>query len=988
LLEQRALALESARTDEQRGAASAQLVALHLELAALCEEQLRDGERAAEHCRRALRIDPRQIAGAVRLERLARARGDADEALWALEHHLTDGVPRGDVARRLGLLLAALGRGEEAEPHLLASFAKGPSDAEVVDALAAILRERRDQRALADLLLRAGSSASAPERREAYAIEASRVLARLGDARTARQLLRRVLADAPAHPEVVEDLAADALRRGAFVEVLEVVGGALDATGASPPQTILACQRRARWHLTCAEASRALGSASLCLDHLLAAARVDPESLTALHELTDSLAAAGRWAEALPHLERLVLRDDSPRGGELGRWMLWLGRARAATGDRDGARRAFEHAAALGLHGVSLPPAAAQDLGREALGALVELLEQQGSFATAVVRRRERLALVTDREERESELSAIASLQARRLGDRAAAVATLEDGLVELPSARRLLHGRMDLAIAEGDLRRVGELLLRLGALTEGAERARYLATAGQLAERQGSRVLATSLYERALDADPSDLRTFTRLERVLTRARDPKAQERAYRRMLERHGAERVASSPQIRAQLWRGLGEILRSRLGDMQGAVHAFSRAAALVPNDLECQVIVAELCERGTHPLQAQALAVRSRLCAEARSPRELLEHLIPIFRLASSLGDGDRARLCAEALLTLPADTAAQADARAFLLRHPAPAVLPQVPLGEGAWLRALPKDAQTGLTPIFAAIGRNLLVTRSLRPNDRTLVGLPLHGAGQGQLQDQANDGSILARLLTQLATVLNFPRPHLVIAPEQRHAADFFGVQEKQHVRPTLVAGAELLRLRPKKELWTLVARTGALLRYEHLAWWPRVAPTFTELDLGLDGLRILCGLAPRNSHGRAHARAISRNAAFLHEHLSATELERAALVAREIDADATYRWLRGSILAANRAGLVVGGDLGAALRLVYDEQRGPVTVSSFEQTRDLVTFALSEEHRTTRRDLGLAPVPYGPAPRAVSPVSDDEVTQARIRPAALRRR
>jgi tetratricopeptide (TPR) repeat protein len=36
----------------------------------------------------------------------------------------------------------------------------------------------------------------------------------------------------------------------------------------------------------------------------------------------------------------------------------------------------------------------------------------------------------------------------------------------------------------------------------------------------------------------------------------------------------------------------------------------------------------------------------------------------------------------------------------------------------------------------------------------------------------------------------------------------------------------------------------------------------------------------------------------------------------------------------------------------------------------------------------LHLAPVPYGPAPRAVSPVSDDEVTQARIRPAALRRR
>jgi hypothetical protein len=164
-------------------------------------------------------------------------------------------------------------------------------------------------------------------------------------------------------------------------------------------------------------------------------------------------------------------------------------------------------------------------------------------------------------------------------------------------------------------------------------------------------------------------------------------------------------------------------------------------------------------------------------------------------------------------------------------------------------------------------------------------------------------------------------------------------------------------------------------------------VAPTFTELDLGLDGLRILCGLGPRSSHGRAHARAISRNAAFLREHLSATELERAVLVAREIDADATPRWLRGTILAANRAGLVVGGDLGAALRLVYDEQRGPVTVSSFEQTRDLVTFALSEEHRATRRDLGLTPVPYEPAPRAVSPVSDDEVTQARIRPAALRR-
>jgi hypothetical protein len=80
----------------------------------------------------------------------------------------------------------------------------------------------------------------------------------------------------------------------------------------------------------------------------------------------------------------------------------------------------------------------------------------------------------------------------------------------------------------------------------------------------------------------------------------------------------------------------------------------------------------------------------------------------------------------------------------------------------------------------------------------------------------------------------------------------------------------------------------------------------------------------------------------------------ERLALLAASIDVLDLPRWTRGALLTCARAGLAAGQDLGEALGLCADQSVGPVEVGRFEQRRDLVAFALSDELAAVRRELG----------------------------------
>src|SRR5258708_29788631 len=104
------------------------------------------------------------------------------------------------------------------------------------------------------------------------------------------------------------------------------------------------------------------------------------------------------------------------------------------------------------------------------------------------------------------------------------------------------------------------------------------------------------------MEDDRDGLKTFERIDKLLTAIKDWKNQARCYRRQIKSMGPATDANRGVLMA-LWQGLGEISRSRLGDYAAAAAAFEVCAGLDPTDVSRKAILAELhqlCSPATYP----------------------------------------------------------------------------------------------------------------------------------------------------------------------------------------------------------------------------------------------------------------------------------------------------------------------------------------------------------------------------------------------------
>jgi hypothetical protein len=65
---------------------------------------------------------------------------------------------------------------------------------------------------------------------------------------------------------------------------------------------------------------------------------------------------------------------------------------------------------------------------------------------------------------------------------------------------------------------------------------------------------------------------------------------------------------------------------------------------------------------------------------------------------------------------------------------------------------------------------------------------------------------------------------------------------------------------------------------------------------------------------------------------------------------------WIRGVELTANRAGLLLAGDLAVAMRMLRQEQRGIADLTFEDRRADLLGFSASRQYADLRARLGLA--------------------------------
>jgi tetratricopeptide (TPR) repeat protein len=853
------------------------------------------------------------------------------------------------------------------------------------DELVALEREQRWQE-LAARLIEKAEAGGKPAERVADLLRAAVVFeTRLDEADKALLILQTAFQEDASHEEVGRHLGRLATGLGRWRQVVAECEEALPAlpTERRRAELMAALSRvadehlddpgeRVRLHLQAAALFESVGDRPAAVEHYrqvltlragesvatTALARLLPETAPAAapfpaapsaseqaEESTAALAEASRlaftdekWAEARSLGARALARPGLTRA-EKAELSERVGRACLALGDAGDAVR---------LLGPGVEAAPEHRGCREAM---VQACEQTGDEAAAGHHRQALLWLLgSDQERFELLVRAARRLREQRKDDVAGLKllmqvvplrATDEDGL------RDALHEALDLASESRDWKGAVQVLERLTTLATGKDRARYLvATANVLNYQLHAVDQAVELYNEALDEDPEDLKTFERIERILTAKRAWRDEARNFRRMLKRIGANPPPEKRAVVLMLWKGLGETCRTRLKDLPAAAAAYEVCATLDPGDLAAQEILAEILERQGPAEAARALEKRILLVAAARAPADLVRHIQALVKLHAEQRQPDRMWCACAALVALGAADRKQTDWYQRFINRP-----PRVPRGglnEEMWQRGVYHPAEDRrLSQLFATISPALSMAKAREAR----------GWGLSERKRAAADGSTVAKVLTYVSTVLGLGAPPLYFLRDRPGDVDLANVVDHQRLLPSFVAGGDLLRERPEREVAFILGRALALLRFEHLVLWPQVVAAAADLRALL--LAILRLFQPATPVPAADQAAVKQHLALLQRalppHAHEPLMALVELLGDQAASADVAGWAHAAFLTANRAGLLACGDPVTATQLAAPlaPSQG---IAPEEAITDLIRWCVSPEHLAIREQLGIA--------------------------------
>ncbi|MFL5300097.1 MAG: tetratricopeptide repeat protein, partial [Anaeromyxobacteraceae bacterium] len=372
-----------------------------------------------------------------------------------------------------------------------------------------------------------------------------------------------------------------------------------------------------------------------------------------------------------------------------------------------------------------------------------------------------------------------------------------------------------------------------------------------------------------------------------------------------------------------------ICATALGDGARAIDELRRALAADPDCLEARRELAALYETADPPA---AIEEHRRLLATDPARPESWRALHRLFEAAQA---HDRAFVTAGVLRFLGLSDATTDGATYSQNALHAPGGTSQV-LAASEWL-ALRHPADRGaLSDLLALVGHALA--------DLAVV--------PGAAREKLRGAQPLARMAAEICATFGLEEPVLRPGAGAEAAAE-------PADPPALRIGPDLARRHAVPEQRFLVGRAAARLRARS-ALAAQLAPAQLREVLAAV-VRIVRpeydGLGhPSEVLARAVARALPRKVKkALEDH--ARELTRAG-------APDVAAWHAGLAATADRAGLLVAGDIPAALGLVLraggDVARGPDEIAAAVRARkglaELLTFAVSEDHLRLRQRLRLA--------------------------------
>ena len=910
-------------------------IALLADLAAVFEAQLDDLEGAIAAYREIVALEPHHRIALDALGRLYDRAGRPQPALDALQRLLeatTDPPARSDLLNRIGQVHLGIRDAVNARLSFAAALALDLNNARAREGMARVHVQQGELVAAGEELIRAAQlSTSEDDILRCLADAAWLYRHRLDDTARARECLLLILELAPEHADAKQALAEllhDTRQWESLWPRLEQeLQRVADDDSIGPAERTDIYTRAAR----CAVE---LANFPTAIELYNAACELDPSAATLL-ERADALYRSKALDAAAASYQTIVARH-------------------ATALDRPQLTALYRRLAVIYTELGKLPQAQMfhqkvleiDPTHRDTLSDLTELHLGRGHFDEAMAILRS-LAATTPAAERAPYLERIGDLYRDKLSNRPRAMSTYLDAL-ELDSAnRRILQRILDLQSEAGQWKAAVETIARfLEHELDPARRAAYFLASAEIRRTElKDRPGALEHYEHALDEllRETPLGTATRaraldafrgVEELVTVDENWKYLEQSYRRMIKRLPQGDPSLMP-----LWHSLGEIYRTRLVHYQSAIEAFEVAHALDP-------------DKAAH---------RARLLAElyaltgARQPEHVSERAARLVELDPTNPDAYRAlgRKSLEAGRVDEAWCVARAlgflkqanpQEQALYRQYQAHEVRKATGiLDEDTWALIRHADEDRTISAIFSLIWEGAVALRAgpaksfeLKSKERMPV---------------EHDARVVAKIFRHASRLVNVSLPDVYVQPRRPGRLLLANCTEKGRLSPAVIVGRDLMTGYRDTEI---AAAVGAMLALLRPAYCLRLTlSTIDELEAALAAAAQLVG----RQYGRAALEPLA--SAFVPELKKTVTRPSAeallALVTRLPDQPDLVRWRNAVDAAAQRAGLLVSGELAATARMVASESTVLGGLRPSQRVQELVAYSVSPIYFAVRRHLGV---------------------------------
>jgi len=885
-------------------------------------EQIGSPERAMQAFEKVLEINSEHAGALEALAHLRETAGDANSAVAAVEALAAKAhTPEAKAEQyvRAAKLLETRGDKDGAIERYKLALDANPNDKGAAAALRSAYAARGDIAAAVAMIEREVALTDGPlQKARLHAEMAKLAREKLKDVDKARENAGKALDHDPTNVTALMILGETAFEAEKYVEAaqrLELVSQRADTLGRDDAVRVLVRYVDALTKTGAGE------KAVKAVERLRTLAPDDPEALRRIGQVTFEHGDPKASREV--HTDLLARFGDEFVGYERAEVLFRLGESCRKLGDHKQAITALEEAA-------DLDPTNAGPLD-----ALAKLHEARENWKEVVNVKRRRLD-VADGDERFKLMIELGDILATKVKDRAEASKQYVAAQDERPDDRTVMLKLMQLYSESEDWSKLIEVVLRLGDLVDDPKaKGKYLMTAAIVTERQlKDPSEAADLYERVVQADPSNEKALNEAIKLRTAQGDDVAVEHLFKLKLER---AKTASDKTGQIAALDSLGELYHRKLGMVDEAIEAYEAGQALDPENRERNEVLANIYASDASRFLEKAVKAQSAILK--RNPYRA-ESFKLLRKLYTQSKRADAAWCCCQVLTCL---NLSEPDEERFYKRHRAESAAPaQDRLGDEQWTNQVRHpDRDPLLTAIFATIEPAIVTSRG--------VTLEQEGYQPSYAVDLTMDPFPMSQTLFYAAGVLGM-EPPLVFHNRNLEAGLAFvhatqralvlgrAALETGEVPPqalAFVAGQKLAFFRSGMYVRHLVS-TGTGLKAWLFAAIKIISPNF-PIASELEG-------------------PVQQNIKAL-EKLHPTGKEQlASLVARLLQGGASIdlkKWIASCDLTADRAGLVLAHDLEVALALIKASDDGSTSVTTKDRLKEITLFAASEDYFALREKL-----------------------------------